>query len=221
MPEGLVFPWSTALPPLLLTAAAVVALVVSDFRDWRPGRYLFKPLAALGFVWLALLLRPAGSAYACWLIAGLVLCAAGDLLLMFENDRSFLAGLLAFLCGHLLYIVAFLQIKASAAGMTVSLLPVAILVLGSLRWLLPHLQGARRGAVPAYIVVIAAMLVAAGGTVGTAGSALVLTGAWGFAISDLAVARRQFVRRSIVNGLWGTPLYFGSQLLLAASLAFH
>ncbi len=221
MPEELVFPWTTALPPLLLTAAAVAALVVSDLRDWRPGRYLFKPLAALGFLWLALLLRPAGSAYACWLIAGLVLCAVGDLLLMFENDRSFLAGLLAFLCGHLLYIVAFLQIKASAAGMTVSLLPVAILVLGSLRWLLPHLQGAMRGAVPAYIVVIAAMLVAAGGTIGTAGSALVLAGAWGFAISDLAVARRQFVRRSIVNGLWGTPLYFGSQLLLAASLAFH
>ena len=50
---------------------------------------------------------------------------------------------------------------------------------------------------------------------------LILAGAWGFAISDLAVARRQFVKRSIVNGLWGTPLYFGSQLLLAASLAFH
>jgi uncharacterized membrane protein YhhN len=200
---------------------AVPALVLSDLRDWRPGRYLFKPLAALGFLWLALLLRPEGSAYATWLLAGLVLCAAGDLLLMFENERSFLAGLLAFLTGHLLYILAFVQINASPAGMAMSLLPVAVLVAGSLRWLLPHLQGPMRIAVPTYIIVIAAMLIAAGGTVGAPGSILVLAGAWGFAISDLAVARRQFVRRSIVNGLWGTPLYFGSQLLLAASLAFQ
>jgi uncharacterized membrane protein YhhN len=221
MAEPLVFPWAEALPALLLTAVAVTALVASDLRDWRPGRYLFKPLAALGFLWLAVLLRPEGSAYATWLLAGLVLCAVGDLLLMFEHDRSFLAGLLAFLCGHLLYILAFLQINASVAGMTLSLLPVAVLVVGSLRWLLPHLQGPMRIAVPAYIVVIAAMLLAAGGTVGARGWALVLAGAWGFAISDLAVARRQFVKRSIVNGLWGTPLYFGSQLLLAASLAFH
>ena len=221
MTESLPFPWAAALPALLLAAMAVPALVVADLYDWRPGRYLFKPLAALGFLWLAWLLRPADSVYACWLLAGLVLCALGDLLLMFEAERSFLAGLVAFLCGHLLYIVAFLQINSTVAGMGISLLPVAILVAGSLRWLLPHLQGPMRIAVPAYILVIAAMLVAAGGAVGRHGAVLILAGAWGFAISDLAVARRQFVKRSIVNGLWGTPLYFGSQLLLAASLAFH
>ena len=221
MTESLNFPWAVALPALLLTAVTVPALVAADLRDWRPGRYLFKPLAALGFLWLAWLLRSADSAYACWLLAGLVLCALGDLLLMFEAERSFLAGLVAFLCGHLLYIVAFLQINTTVAGMAISLLPVAILVAGSLRWLLPHLQGPMRLAVPAYILVIAAMLIAAGGTLGSPGAALVLAGAWGFALSDLAVARRQFVRRSIVNGLWGTPLYFGSQMLLAASIAFH
>jgi hypothetical protein len=46
------------------------------------------------------------------------------------------------------------------------------------------------------------------------------SGAWGFAVSDLAVARQQFVQTSQLNGLWGTPLYFLSQMLLAASLIY-
>ena len=48
---------------------------------------------------------------------------------------------------------------------------------------------------------------------------LVLAGAWGFAISDLAVARDQFVTPGYQNRLWGLPLYFGSQMLLAYSVA--
>ena len=74
--------------------------------------------------------------------------------------------------------------------------------------------------VAAYILVISAMLMCAGLTLGQAVAPLVLLGAWGFALSDLAVARRQFVApESKINGLWGTPLYFASQMLLAASVA--
>lgn len=221
MPDSLAFPWLTALPPLLLAALAVPALVVADIRDWRPGRYLFKPLAALAFLWLAWLLMPDSGTYGTLLLSGLLLCALGDLLLMFESERCFLAGLLAFLSGHLLYVAAFVVLSTNPSAYGVSLLPVLLLVAGSLRWLLPHLQGPMRVAVPAYILVIAAMLLSAGGSAGSAAAPLIIAGAWGFAISDLAVARRQFVKRSFVNGLWGTPLYFGSQLLLAASLAFY
>ncbi len=208
------------LPALALAAVAIPALVIVDLRAWRAGRYIFKPLPALAFLWLALVLDPLDSAYGRWLYLGLLLCALGDLLLMFESERSFLAGLLAFLSGHLLYIVAFMQLPTNANAVWASLLPVVLLVLGSLRWLSPHLQGSMRIAVPAYILVIATMLLAAGATWGTSAAPIIVAGAWGFAISDLAVARRQFVRASMVNGLWGTPLYFGSQLLLAASLAF-
>ena len=44
----------TNLLPVGLALASVAGLVVSDYRDYRPGRYLFKPLAALAFVWLAI-----------------------------------------------------------------------------------------------------------------------------------------------------------------------
>jgi hypothetical protein len=33
--------------------------------------------------------------------------------------------------------------------------------------------------------------------------------------SDVAVARDRFVVRSLANSLWGLPLYFVAQLLLA------
>ena len=46
-----------------------------------------------------------------------------------------------------------------------------------------------------------------------------LTGAAMFCVSDLSVARDRFVSPGFVNGAWGLPLYFGGQLLLAASVA--
>lgn len=221
MVDTLAFPWLVARPALLLALLAIPALVLADLRNWRPGRFLFKPLAALAFLWLAWLLEPGTSDYGTWLLAGLLWCAAGDLLLMGESDRAFLAGLLAFLGGHLLYIVAFTRISTSWTGVWIALPPVAVLVAGSLHWLRPHLAGAMRRAVPVYIVVIGAMLLAAGASAGAPGAHLAIAGAWAFAVSDLAVARRQFVKPSPYNGLWGTPLYFGAQLLLAASLAYH
>jgi hypothetical protein len=40
-----------------------------------------------------------------------------------------------------------------------------------------------------------------------------------FYVSDLAVARQRFVAQSWTNKLWGLPLYFGAQLVLAATVA--
>ncbi len=214
------FPWATAAPALLLAAAAVTVLVIADIRHWRPGRYLCKPLAACAFIWLALALGATGSTYGNWLLAGLLLCMLGDVLLMFDSQRAFLGGLLAFLSGHLLYAVAFLHLPTSGSGLLLSLVPVALLAILTLRWLRPHLEGPMRHAVPAYILVICVMLLCAGTTASSAAALPLIAGAWGFAFSDLAVARRQFISADWINGLWGTPLYFGSQLLLAATVAF-
>lgn len=212
---------TTVAPALLLSLVSVSGLVASDFHHFKGGRFALKPLAALSFIWLAVLLGATQSSYGQWLLIGLLLCAAGDVLLMFEAEAAFLAGLVAFLCGHLLYAVAFAQLPLNAMTIAISCLPALVLVVFVLSWLKPHLQGPMRAAVPAYIMVIAAMLVFAGGTWGQAGSLLILCGAWGFAFSDLAVARRQFVNADRINGLWGTPLYFGSQMLLAASVAWQ
>lgn len=206
---------------MILSGIAVIALVTSDMRLWRPGRYLFKPLAAAAFIWLALALGALDSHYGQVLLIGLLLCAAGDILLMFEPEAAFLAGLVAFLCGHLGYAVAFSQLPGNLSGLAWSLAPALILLIGTTRWLRSYLEGLMRFAVPGYILVITAMLLFAGMTAGQPEAALIIAGAWGFAFSDLAVARRQFINSTPLNGLWGTPLYFFSQMLIAASPGFH
>lgn len=213
------FPWPSAIAPLVLAACAVTGLVIADIRDWRPGRYLCKPLAACAFIWLALALGATNTSYGSWLLAGLLLCLLGDLLLMPDSEACFLGGLVAFLCGHLLYAVAFLHLPWKFNGLALSTVPVALLAVLTLRWLRPHLDGRMRPAVYAYFLVICVMLLCAGNTLGSSAAPVIIAGAWGFAFSDLAVARRQFVSPGWINGLWGTPLYFGSQLLLAATVA--
>lgn len=212
---------SVMAAPLMLCTLAVSGLMASDFHNFLGGRFVFKPLAAMAFIWLALVAGAMDSVYGQVLLAGLMLAAAGDVFLMFETQAAFMAGLIAFLCGHLLYTLAFLQLPLNTPVLLLSLVPAAALVIVTLAWLRGHLPDAMRIAVPAYMLVIAAMLVFAGGTWGQPGAILIIVGAWGFAFSDLSVARRQFVATDPYNKLWGTPLYFGSQVLLALSVAHY
>jgi uncharacterized membrane protein YhhN len=210
---------SATLLPIALSCSAVLGLMYCDFRQWRPGRYLFKPLAAAAFVWLALVLDAMTSTYGSWMLAGLVCCLVGDLLLMPDSESSFLAGLSAFLCGHILYAVAFLHLPLNLWGIAVTSVPAIIVLVATTRWLAPHLEARMKLPVTLYTLVITAMLLCAGLSAGQPAAALILCGAWGFALSDLAVARQQFVHASALNSLWGTPLYFLSQMILASSIA--
>jgi uncharacterized membrane protein YhhN len=213
-------PLATILPPVLLSCVAVVALVLCDFRDFRAGRYLFKPLAAAAFIWLALSLDATSTTYGTWLLAALALCLLGDLFLMPDSERCFLAGLTAFLCGHLLFAVAFVQLPINPLGLAISALPVLVLLVTVWRWLTPHVNREMKLPVKLYILVISAMLLCAGLTAGQPVAYLIIGGAWGFACSDLAVARRQFILpASRRTAMWGTPLYFLSQMVLACSVA--
>lgn len=212
---------AAVLPPALLSGAAVLGLVLSDFRDVRAGRYLCKPLAAVAFVWLAVSLGATDTTFGHWMLVALILCMVGDLCLMPDDDRGFLAGLAAFLCGHLLFAVAFVQLPANPAGLVLSGVPALVLLLLVWRWLMPHVNRDMKIPVMVYILVITAMLICAGLTLGQPAAPYVICGAWGFAFSDVAVARRQFVKPdSRMNGVWGTPLYFLSQMVLASSVAF-
>ena len=70
-----------------------------------------------------------------------------------------------------------------------------------------------------YVAVISTMVVCAAASVGKVWNPWILPGAVAFYASDLAVARQRFVAETFGNKVWGLPLYFGAQLLLAASVA--
>ena len=82
-------------------AVAVVLLVRAERQEDRRGRHRWKPLASAAFVALPLVAGAFAAdrdhALAAWIVAGLVLGAIGDVALMFDSERSFLGGLVAFL----------------------------------------------------------------------------------------------------------------------------
>lgn len=206
-------------PWILLCAAGCAAVLVSEWRGARLGVWIGKPLAATAFVVAALDAGALASSYGSLVLAGLVLCWLGDVLLIpNDSEPSFLAGIGSFLLGHVLYGVAFTSLgvdgAALAAGVVIAILGAALI----LPWLRPHLDGVFRTAVPAYVVVIGAMLALAIGAVGAGATPLIALGAAAFAVSDVAVARDRMVQPSFANGAWGLPLYFAAQLVLASTV---
>ncbi len=95
---------------------------------------------------------------------------------------------------------------------------VAIIAVFVWRWLAPHV-GDMAAPVIAYVVVISVMVVLAFGAFGDGATWLIPLGATLFSISDLFVARNQFVAPDTVNRMWGLPLYYLAQVLLALSVA--
>ena len=210
--------------PIALTLLALAALLVAERRESQTGVWIPKPLASLGFVWLALALGDfragGGPPYAGLVLLGLVLSWLGDVLLIpREHALVFRAGIFSFLLAHVAYLVAFASrgLDTTAAGVGAALLlGPAILFL---RWLRPSLAPDFVLPVFAYVAVISLMLVCAGATVAAAGDPRILIGALMFACSDLSVARDRFVSKGFLNAAWGLPLYFGGQLVLASTVA--
>jgi uncharacterized membrane protein YhhN len=213
-------------------AVACVLLVWAEHAGSRRGRIVMKLVASATFVALGACAlggvdaAGAHARYAQAIFIGLVLGAIGDACLLGTDKRWFLAGLVAFLLGHLAYVVGIAVIEpparwpGDAGGLAVIPIALAAVVLASL-W--RHL-GSMRLPVIGYVVTITVMVVAA--FAATQGHALpepnrsyLAVGACVFFVSDIAVARDRFVARRFSNKLWGLPAYYAGQLLFAWSIA--
>ncbi len=204
----------------VILASVMAAAVASLLRAVRIGdrtlEIISKTTASAVFVMLGLARWSPGDAVGAWLIAGLVLCAAGDICLLW--DRSFDLGLISFLLGHLAYVIGFVVALPVRDWPLPFLVPLVFAGGAASRWLWPHL-GRRRIPVVAYVVSITAM-VWGGVSVSWAGALpwTAATGAILFYLSDLAVARHRFVHESFVNRAIGLPTYYLGQLLLALTI---
>jgi len=197
----------------LVTVVGLAGLLAAE-RTRSPARFLAKPLASAGFVAVALAAGALDTGFGRWMVAALVLSALGDVFLLGSSETTFLGGLGSFLTAHLVYAIAFLVRGVAAPGL-LAIVPFAIFAWQVLRWLHPHLSDRMRGPVVAYAVVISIMGVLAAGTAADVWDWRIPTGATLFVVSDLAVARDNFVAPGFSNRLWGLPLYYGGQLLLA------
>lgn len=195
------------------TAAAVLWLLVAE-RSGSSTRFVAKPLASAGFVAVALASGAADTPFGRWMLVALVLSALGDVFLLGQSEGSFLAGLGSFLAAHLAFAGAFAVRGLAAAGL-VSVVGFALIATAVLAWLRPHVSVRMRGPVAAYVVAISIMGTLAVATAIESWEWRIVIGAGLFIVSDLAVARNTFVAPGFVNRLWGLPLYYAGQLVLA------
>lgn len=163
------------------------------------------------------------------LVAALVHSAVGDLLLAFARpaddhtdrpDIAFLAGLMAFLAGHVIYVLLFMQTRFGDpppyAWLIATLMVAFALTMGGI--LFRH-AGPLRWPVMAYVATILAM----GLTALTTGSWLILAGAVLFMASDAILGIERFVIESDDGGtraatgpaIW--VLYIAAQLALLSA----
>jgi len=192
---------------ILMGLAAVAAIVdwVAVAREDARLEYVAKPAVLTLLTVAAAVLPPTHTDLVdrkWWFVAALACCLVGDVLLMLPRDL-FVPGLLAFLVGHVLFIVGLLQ-PPSPAGTPPFAFSTTGLVVASLvavaygavpatlifRALARDGSGVLIAPVAVYLVAILTMAVLAA-NVGVPAAA---TGAALFVVSDTVLALGRFVR---------------------------
>jgi uncharacterized membrane protein YhhN len=201
-----------------ITLVALVVLLVGEAKGLSGLKAAAKATASTGFILFAIYAGALGTPYGRLILLGLALSWFGDIFLLSRSPQFFQAGLVSFLLAHVAYGASFVFRGQNAASALVTLALIAIVAFFVLRWLLPHVTGDMRKPVLAYIIVISTMVTLAAGTYGRWGNGFILVGAIAFYLSDVSVARDRFVAPGYKNALWGLPLYYGGQLLLAYSV---
>lgn len=205
---------------VLLGLAA--ALAVADWVAVTTGKkrleYVCKPATMLALIGVALALEPAVPAQRPWWLAALVLGLAGDIFLMLPKDM-FVAGLGAFLLGHLAYIAGF---HVAGVGVILALVYLVFLVLPLSLALPPVIHGvlvARQRKLVAPILVYSTVIAAMVASALAGHSRPAAAGAVLFIVSDGLIAYRRYV----TNQRWMGPAiivtYHLGQAGLVLSLA--
>jgi len=202
----------------LMTALGLAGLLFGEWKDRPTWRAVSKPLASLGFIVAAIGFGAFESRYGRTVLSGLVLGAIGDVCLLGQAKKYFIAGLVSFLLGHVAYVAAFVSLPIAPLHAFVAAAAMVTVMAFIARWVFPHAPDMRIP-IGIYMLVIAAMCVVAIGA-GAAGAPwMIPVGAVMFTASDIAVVRDRFVAPGFVNRFWGLPLYYAAQLIIAWSIA--
>jgi uncharacterized membrane protein YhhN len=211
----------TALLILLIALCGGLEVRAEQHRR-RSSVYVLKPLTVLLIITLAYHRTPdIGTVYAAAILLGLAASLVGDVFLMLKGDY-FLAGLVSFLCAHVLYILAFIY-----GGISGGVNPKSIVVLvlfglygAALYSYLYSRLGALRIPVAVYVIVILLMgwLAISGWQHGVRpGAGFAAAGALAFIFSDSILALDRFGQKPAYARALVMASYFTAQTLIALS----
>jgi uncharacterized membrane protein YhhN len=197
-------------------------LLFYEKKKNRAPLLIAKSILSLLFVMTALLQPRPVPAYYHYLLVGLIFCLIGDVCLALPQEKAFRTGLVAFLIGHVFYILSFSSLTQISHWISIGLFIFLGMSAFIFFWLRPHLKSML---IPVliYIVIITVMGVGAWAvswksSFRISGRALILAGALCFYFSDVFVARDKFIKEEYLNRLLGLPLYYAGQFMLAFSI---
>jgi uncharacterized membrane protein YhhN len=133
-----------------------------------------------------------------------------------------MAGLIAFLVGHLFYIFSFLSLTSIFDWISIGVFIIFFMSAFIFFWLRRYLGSML---LPVLLYFLAITVMASGAwtvfsksSFQMSGRTLILVGSLCFYFSDLFVARNKFIKEEYTNRLLGLPLYYTGQFLLAFSI---
>ncbi|MGN1250534.1 MAG: lysoplasmalogenase [Candidatus Spyradocola sp.] len=212
-------------------AAVLLAAVFARVNGYASpqGKLLSKGLASAAFVVLGLLCaaKAGGSAYAVLAVLALAAGAVGDTLLQLSECRQdwregmFMAGLIAFLLGHVLYVAAFMT-AVQTTFWQFGVAAVMFAVLYALQFPAKIRLGSMKGPIYAYAAVITLMAAYAFSCARyglAAMAALVVPAGAMFIASDAVLAAMLYgPKRTRRIEILNLVTYYGAQILLAFSV---
>ena len=210
--------------PLLPFAGAAAALLAIASAPWALDRawlnFAFKPLATLGVIAWAALGRSDDGLVKRWIVIGLVASLAGDVALLWPV-QGFLAGLVAFLLGHLSYLVALTR-RVRFLASPPAFGAWAIVAASVLAGLWHGVPAELRAPVLVYVAALGAMAaqatsvwLARRGAADAARWRIVAAGGALFVLSDAILATDKFVGGVPLPTLWNLSLYWLAQWFIA------
>jgi len=209
---------------IVLGIILLFGVLYYEKKENRIPRLITKTILSLLFVTTALLQPYSVPAYYHYLLIGLIFCLIGDVCLALPQKKAFMGGLVAFLVGHLLYILSFSSLIPISHWFSSGLLIIVGISALIFFWLRPYLKPML---IPVLIYILVITIMASGAWAvfwkspfQISGRALILAGALCFYVSDLFVARQRFIKEEYRNRLLGLPLYYTGQFMLAFSVGF-
>jgi len=207
---------------IILGVILLLGLLYYEKKKDRIPLLITKSALSLLFVVTALLQPHPVPTYYHYLLIGLIFCLIGDVCLALPLKKAFVAGLIAFLVGHVFYIFGFLSLTAVFHWISTGVLIIFAISALIFLWLRRSLESMFLP-VLLYILVITVMASGAWAVFRNSpfqmsGRTLILVGSLCFYVSDVFVARNKFIKEEYTNRFLGLPLYYTGQFLLAFSI---
>lgn len=208
----------TDLAYLLLGLTAALAVV-----DWwavgtgrRSLELVCKPATLVALIAVAAVLDPTDASVRTWFVVALVLSLVGDVFLL--SDRFFVPGLVAFLLGHIAYVVGFWVGGIDLGAFFIGILLVSVAMASLGRRIIAGVRSSSEpeltGPVFAYMGVISLMVASACGY----GNSVAIGGSVLFYVSDALIAWNRFIKEYPQGRLAIMVTYHVGQIALVLSL---